>query len=97
MNREYRWAASGAVNAYFALLLDNIAGLGRDTASIFGLSIFVGHEISAQGFLPTPKRHYPVLVLACAPALAFLAFDLSLVTRRVSEEKAILNRSSLTR
>ena len=27
MNRGYRWAASGDVNAYFGLLLDNIAGL----------------------------------------------------------------------
>ena len=27
MNRGYRWATSGDVNAYFGLLLDNIAGL----------------------------------------------------------------------
>ena len=27
MNRGYRWAASGDINAFFGLLLDNMAGL----------------------------------------------------------------------
>ena len=43
-------------------------------AAVYPILIFVGLEISAQSFLATPKRHYPALVLACVPALAFLAF-----------------------
>ena len=43
-------------------------------AAVYPILIFVGLEISAQSFLATPKRHYPALVLACVPALAFLAY-----------------------
>ena len=43
-------------------------------AVVYPILIFVGLEISAQSFLATPKRHYPALVLACVPALAFLAY-----------------------
>lgn len=43
-------------------------------AAVFPILIFVGLEISSQSFLATPKRHYPALVLACVPSLAFLAF-----------------------
>lgn len=41
---------------------------------VYPILIFVGLEISSQSFLATPKRHYPALVLACVPALAFLAY-----------------------
>lgn len=41
---------------------------------VYPILIFVGLEISAQSFLATPKRHYAALVLACVPALAFLAY-----------------------
>ncbi len=43
-------------------------------SAVFPILIFVGLEISAQSFIATPKRHYPALVFACVPALAFLAF-----------------------
>ena len=43
-------------------------------AAVYPILIFVGLEISAQSFLATPKRHYPALVFACVPALAFLAY-----------------------
>ncbi|MCU0716216.1 MAG: permease [Pirellula sp.] len=43
-------------------------------AAVFPILIFVGLEISSQSFQATPKRHYPALVLACVPSLAFLAF-----------------------
>ena len=40
---------------------------------VFPILIFVGLEISAQSFQATERRHYPALVLACVPALAYLA------------------------
>ena len=43
-------------------------------AAVYPILIFVGLEISSQSFLATPKRHYPALVFACVPALAFLAY-----------------------
>jgi AGZA family xanthine/uracil permease-like MFS transporter len=43
-------------------------------SAVFPILIFVGLEISAQSFVATPKRHFPALVFACVPALAFLAF-----------------------
>lgn len=52
--------------SYFYLLVPK--------AAVYPILIFVGLEISAQSFLATPKRHYPALVLACVPALAFLAY-----------------------
>ena len=42
-------------------------------AVIFPILIFVGLEITAQSFRATPTRHYPAVVLACIPALAYLA------------------------
>ena len=42
-------------------------------AAVYPILIFVGLEISAQSFLATPKRHYPAVVMACIPALAFLS------------------------
>jgi len=41
-------------------------------AAIFPILIFVGLEISAQSFHATPRKHYPAVVLACVPALAYL-------------------------
>lgn len=43
-------------------------------AVVFPILIFVGLEITAQSFAATPRRHYPALVLACVPALAYLAY-----------------------
>ncbi len=42
-------------------------------AVVFPILIFVGLEIAAQSFHATPARHYPAIVLACVPALAYLA------------------------
>jgi len=42
-------------------------------AVVFPILIFVGLEITAQSFRATPTRHYPAVVLACVPALAYLA------------------------
>ena len=42
-------------------------------AVVFPILIFVGLEITAQSFRATPIRHYPAVVLACVPALAYLA------------------------
>jgi AGZA family xanthine/uracil permease-like MFS transporter len=42
-------------------------------AVIFPIMIFVGLEITAQSFHATDRRHYPAVVLACVPALAYLA------------------------
>ena len=39
---------------------------------VFPVLIFVGLEITAQSFRATPTRHYPAVVLACVPALAYL-------------------------
>jgi AGZA family xanthine/uracil permease-like MFS transporter len=43
-------------------------------AVVFPILVFVGLEITAQSFKATPRRHYPALVLACVPALAYLAY-----------------------
>jgi adenine/guanine/hypoxanthine permease len=51
---------------YFYLLIPKPA--------VYPILIFIGLEISAQSFMATPRRHYPALVLACVPALAFLAY-----------------------
>ena len=42
--------------------------------AVFPILVFVGLEITDQSFRATPRRHYPALVLACIPALAYLAF-----------------------
>lgn len=41
-------------------------------AAAFPILIFIGLEITAQSFAATPRRHYPAVALACAPALASL-------------------------
>ncbi|HVX59125.1 MAG TPA: hypothetical protein VHC19_00940 [Pirellulales bacterium] len=41
-------------------------------AAVFPILIFVGLEITAQSFHATPRRHYPAVAMACAPALASL-------------------------
>ena len=43
-------------------------------AVVFPILVFVGLEITAQSFAATPRRHYPALVLACVPALAYLSY-----------------------
>ncbi len=52
-------------------------------AAVFPILVFVGLEITSQSFRATPRRHYPALVLACVPALAYLAF---LMTDRLAGE-----------
>jgi AGZA family xanthine/uracil permease-like MFS transporter len=42
-------------------------------AVIFPILIFIGLEITAQSFHATSARHYAAVVLACVPALAYLA------------------------
>ncbi len=41
-------------------------------AAMFPILVFVGLEITAQSFHATPARHYPALVFAMLPALAYL-------------------------
>ncbi len=43
-------------------------------AAVYPILMFVGIEITQQSFRATPRRHYPALVLACVPALAYLAY-----------------------
>jgi adenine/guanine/hypoxanthine permease len=42
-------------------------------AAAFPILVFVGMEITCQSFHATPARHYPAVVLAILPALAYLA------------------------
>lgn len=42
-------------------------------AAAFPILVFIGLEIGAQSFRATPDRHYPAIVLAILPALAYLA------------------------
>ena len=42
-------------------------------AAAFPILVFVGLEIAAQSFRATPERHFPAVVLAILPALAYLA------------------------
>lgn len=41
-------------------------------AAVYPILIFVGLEITSQSFQATPKRHYPAVVMACVPAMAYL-------------------------
>jgi AGZA family xanthine/uracil permease-like MFS transporter len=43
-------------------------------AAVYPILVFVGIEITQQSFRATARRHYPALVLACIPALAYLAY-----------------------
>jgi AGZA family xanthine/uracil permease-like MFS transporter len=60
----------GVVGAFggFALLFQWLP-----KAALFPILVFVGLEITAQSFQATPTRHYPAVVLAALPALAYLA------------------------
>jgi AGZA family xanthine/uracil permease-like MFS transporter len=42
-------------------------------AATFPILVFVGLEIASQSFRATPQRHFPAVVLAMLPALAYLA------------------------
>jgi AGZA family xanthine/uracil permease-like MFS transporter len=42
-------------------------------AAMFPILVFVGLEITAQSFQATPTKHYPAVVFAAMPALAYLA------------------------
>ena len=57
-------------------------------AATFPILVFIGLEIASQSFRATPDRHYPAVVLACLPALAYLAvlpMDLALAGRPVPD------------
>jgi len=41
-------------------------------AAMFPILVFIGLEIASQSFHATPARHYPAVVLAMLPALAYL-------------------------
>lgn len=41
-------------------------------AAMYPILVFVGLEITAQSFQSTPRRHYPALVFAIMPALAYM-------------------------
>ncbi len=43
-------------------------------AAVYPILVFVGLEIAQQSFRATSRRHYPALVIACVPALAYLAY-----------------------
>lgn len=58
---------SAGVLGYFGYLYAIIP-----KAAVFPILIFVGLEITAQSFFATPRRHYPAVAMACAPALASL-------------------------
>jgi AGZA family xanthine/uracil permease-like MFS transporter len=55
---------------YFGLFTHLFDWLPR--AALFPILIYVGLEITGQSFRATPQRHYPALVLAALPALAYL-------------------------
>jgi adenine/guanine/hypoxanthine permease len=59
---------SAGIFGYFAWIFYLIP-----KAVVFPILIFVGLEITAQSFRATPVKHYPALVLACVPTLAYLA------------------------
>jgi AGZA family xanthine/uracil permease-like MFS transporter len=44
---------------------------------VMPILVFVGIEITAQSFHATPHRHYAAVAMACLPALAFLATNMS--------------------
>jgi AGZA family xanthine/uracil permease-like MFS transporter len=56
--------------------------------TVYPILIFIGLEIAAQSFHATPLKHYPAVVLACVPALAYLA--LSFIDRVAGASRAEL-------
>ena len=44
---------------------------------VMPILVFVGIEITSQSFHATPTRHYAAVAIACLPALAFLAINMS--------------------
>jgi AGZA family xanthine/uracil permease-like MFS transporter len=62
------FVGSAGVLGYFGYLYEIIP-----KATVYPILIFVGLEIAAQSFHATPVKHYPAVVLACVPALAYLA------------------------
>jgi AGZA family xanthine/uracil permease-like MFS transporter len=75
-------------------------------AAAFPVLIFIGLEITAQSFAATPRRHYPAVALACAPALASLvviysdqvlaAGQLSIASLEQQPATALLAKNLLT-
>lgn len=61
-------------------------------AATFPILVFIGLEIASQSFRATPDRHYPAVVLACLPALAYLAvlpMDMALAGRPVPDHAMV--------
>ncbi len=56
------------VSGIFALVYEYVP-----QSTVYPILIFVGLEIGAQSFFATERRHYPAVVFACVPALAYLA------------------------
>ena len=63
---------SAGLLGYFALLNDVIP-----KPAVMPILVFIGLEITAQSFAVTPKRHYAAIAIACLPALAVLALNVS--------------------
>jgi AGZA family xanthine/uracil permease-like MFS transporter len=62
-------------------------------AAAFPILVFIGLEIAAQSFRATPERHFPALVLAILPALAYLvlvAVDQVLPDRPLAANVAVM-------
>lgn len=62
---------SAGVVGYFALLNAWIPA-----PAVYPILVFVGLEITSQTFMATPRKHYAAVVIACLPALAYLAMSL---------------------
>jgi AGZA family xanthine/uracil permease-like MFS transporter len=62
---------SAGIVGYFALLNAWIPA-----PAVYPILVFVGLEITAQTFMATPRKHYAAVVIACLPALAYLAMSL---------------------
>lgn len=65
-------------------------------AVAFPILVFVGLEIASQSFRATPSRHFPALVLAILPVLAYLALipvDMALAGRPPAPHAAVAAQS----
>ncbi|MCC9655803.1 permease [Rhodopirellula halodulae] len=62
---------SAGIVGYFAILNAWIPA-----PAVYPILVFVGLEITSQTFLATPRKHYAAVVIACLPALAYLAMSL---------------------
>lgn len=75
------FVGSAGVIGYFSVMYEWIP-----KPAILPILIFVGLEITAQSFAATPRKHYPAVVFACIPALAYLV---TLMTKSVMDDLGI--------